>query len=370
MKDFLEDKFFPFWLEYGVDEIGGFQERLKTTLKPHREENKKRVLVQFRQCFVFAMAFELTGKEDYLRNSHRGLEFALTHYWDEEKSGFIHARDVELEVLSANRNLYDHAFALFSMAHYYKVTKSEDILEWIGKTHNFIQAKFKKTVGYSEYLDENNCEIPSEREQNPHMHLLEAYLALYEVLENEEYLNCAKELLDLFTNKMVDEKGGVVEFFTEDFEKYDPVKGNIIEPGHCFEWAWLLGEYERLSGNTEYRDTMEKVYSFGYDFGWDTEFGGIYNEVNRDGEATKTAKRIWPETEALKAHLCLYRIKQDEKYLERAKAQKDFTLKYRLNENNSWKEHLSRDLKDETDLHPSTTAYHLLMGFLEWIKNE
>lgn len=376
MKTFLKDTFFPFWLKYGVDELGGFQERLKSDLTPYREENKKRVLVQFRQAFVFARAYQLTKDTSYADAAKRGLQFAFDSYWDNDKGGFLHAHDIHLKPLISNRNLYDHAFALFSMAHVYDVFKNEegedqlDILSWISKVSKYINDNFKCERGFYEYLDANNIPLTNPREQNPHMHLLEGYLALYEFVGDQTYLDKASELVALFCSYMQEPKlGGVVEFFSSDWTSYDEKLGDKVEPGHCFEWAWLLMEFSRLSNRSDVIEAAKKAYDFGVSFGYDQSFGGYFNEVNRLGVVSNEKKRIWPETEAIKAHISMYKSTGDKSYKEMAQRDLDFLMKNRLNENGSWKEHLSRELEDLTDVHPSTTAYHLLMAFLEFEKN-
>ena len=371
MDKFLNEQFFPFWLSYGIDDIGGFQERLQLDLTPYRDENKKRVLVQFRQIFVFSKAFELTKDSKYIDAAKSAVAFVLDKYWDKDRGGFFHALDLNLEVKHSNRNLYDHAFALFSFGHFYNVTKDNGVRDWIYDIHEFIQSKFKAELGYFESLNQDNVNISTTREQNPHMHLLEGYLCLYEFFGEKKYLDCSRELVQLFSEKMVDSKnGGVVEFFTQDWNNFDPELGDKIEPGHCYEWAWLLGEFERLSSCSEYRQLTEKIYNFGFSFGQDTKFGGIFNEVSREGVVLDTNKRIWPETEAIKAHLAMYKLKGDDKYIQRALVQFDFLKENRLNENGSWSEHLKQDLSDATDVYPSTTAYHLLMAMLELKKYE
>lgn len=366
MDKFLKEQFFPFWLNHGVDELGGFQEKINLDLTPFRDEDKKRVLVQFRQIFVFISGYETTSEESYLEKARSAIDFVFKSYWNKKIGGFSHALDLNLSIKQEERNLYDHAFALFSLGHYYRVTKEEKIKSYIEEVHNFIQESFKTDLGYFESLDAKNVGVRSVREQNPHMHLLEGYLCLYEVFSDKKYLESAKDLVDLFSTYMVDkENGGVVEYFSSDWRAFDSNLGNKIEPGHCYEWCWLLLEYDRLSSDESMRKTAKVIYDFGYKFGQDSEYGGIFNEVSRIGDVTNTKKRIWPETEAIKAHLSMFKLTKDSLYKERALSQYDFLLKYRAHDNGGWAEHLDQDLTDESSVYPGTTAYHLLMAFLE-----
>ena len=46
----------------------------------------------------------------------------------------------------------------------------------------------------------------------------------------------------------MDRDGALGEYFEEDWTPLRGPVGSVVEPGHQFEWAWVLGEYARLSG--------------------------------------------------------------------------------------------------------------------------
>ena len=56
------------------------------------------------------------------------------------------------------------------------------------------------------------------RRQNPHMHLLEALLALHVATGEKNWLRRAGALVDLFKRRFVDpQTGALIEFFGEDW---------------------------------------------------------------------------------------------------------------------------------------------------------
>jgi mannose-6-phosphate isomerase len=73
--------------------------------------------------------------------------------------------------------------------------------------------------------------IDRSKRQNPHMHLLEAYLALDEAAPGRGYLDRAGALIGLFKGRLFDPEVGVVrEHFIERLAEHpDPLRRQVIE---------------------------------------------------------------------------------------------------------------------------------------------
>src|SRR3546814_14289476 len=84
-----------------------------------------------------------------------------------------------------------------------------------------------------------------------HMHLLEACLALHEATKETAYLDRAGLLLDLFRDRFL-VTGSLREFFTDDLRPAPGDAGRIVEPGHHFEWVWLLHRYGLVTGDQRF----------------------------------------------------------------------------------------------------------------------
>jgi N-acylglucosamine 2-epimerase/mannose-6-phosphate isomerase len=80
------------------------------------------------------------------------------------------------------------------------------------------------------------------RQQNPHMHLLEACLVCHESFQAEENLRLAGELVELFSRRflMAQRQG---RFFDANWCR----TSQMVEPGHQFEWAWILVRCQRVA---------------------------------------------------------------------------------------------------------------------------
>ena len=73
-----------------------------------------------------------------------------------------------------------------------------------------------------------------------------------------------------------------------------------MEPGHQFEWAWLLTRWGQVSGDARCATAAKRLYETGLR-GIDTARGVAINALNDDFTVRDPAARLWPQTEWLKA---------------------------------------------------------------------
>ncbi|MEJ1175360.1 AGE family epimerase/isomerase, partial [Agrobacterium sp. CMT1] len=148
---------------------------------------------------------------------------------------------------------------------------------------------------------------------NPHMHLFEAMLAWEEQDRDGPWSALADEIAGLALSRFIDDgNGGLREFFAHDWTPYEGEKGRIMEPGHQFEWAWLLVRWGSLRGNEEAIRKAKRLFEIGEDHGIcprrKVAVMSLYDDFSmRDGLA-----RLWPQTEWLKAAVRLASVTDGE----------------------------------------------------------
>ena len=148
------------------------------------------------------------------------------------------------------------------------------------------------------FLDATPSADPTRR-QNPHMHLLEAVLALYETTGRARDFARADALVKLALERMIDpESGALLEDFSPDWKPLLPRGENRVEPGHQFEWYWLLGEYRRLGGIVP-ESVTDRLLMFGLDHGLDQSTGLIVDAVTDSGSVMIPSFRSWPHAEGV-----------------------------------------------------------------------
>lgn len=348
----------PLWSSLGFDHsTGRFQERLSWLRRPVPGV-PRRLLSQARQVFVLASV----GKEE---GTAKVIEAALLGFRSMERDffrrdgghGWVFAIDGEGEVLDARRDFYGHAFVLLAAAAIYDLTKDPSIIELVRATLKFLDdyLRVDTTSGYWESWPKR-AEF---RRQNPHMHLLEAMLALWECTGDAEYLDRAKELYLLFSRKFFHPTSGmIIEMFEEDLSPASGSGGGVAEPGHMYEWIWLLRRLEYATGRSLAKD-IDRIYQAATSRGHCAD-GLVRGAVLLDGTSHPAPIRVWQTCEAMRATLIegmLGRIGAE--VLASKLAGLLFARFLKPAPQGGWFDRVDREGKPLDDYMPASALYHL-----------
>ncbi len=258
----------------------------------------RRHRVQARQVFSYASGYKY-GWYDGLKAAESIFEFMCLQGWTGHY--FIHKMDGDYKITDEHCDLYDHAFYLLAAASLYDVTGKAVYAAWIETIITAIDAIRRSNGGWAE----DNIGT-AYRRQNPHMHLFEVHLFLYETTKHARFLTRANESLALFKAHFFDAKHNRVnEFFNSDWSGPIPAPGGsplAFEPGHAAEWVWLLGWYDRLTGQS-HKDIRHNIFD-----NLARQFGPyLPDSVDSAGRPLNSgARRLWGQTEWIKAHIALH----------------------------------------------------------------
>ncbi len=365
----LLQRWVPKWYEAFSDhERGGFYERLGHSFKPVLT-GQRRLLTQCRQLAIYGDA-SVHGLGRDLPGLPERFAFLVENYYVPETGGWRFSIDDDGKPLDKSYDLYALAFVIFALSHYFRGSGDEKAKELARQTLDFIDRNFRASEqpGLVEALDENLKPLGKTRRHESHMHLLEACLFAADTFHEPCYMKMADELVDLFSDYFYDAQSNVLsEYYTADL-KPQPEDGHIVvEPGHYCEWIWLLKRHARESGDDDrYDETCKRMLEWASTKGWDSEYGGIYDELNPLGEVIAATKRIWPFTEALKANALMLDSGVDKKAVKaRIRQMVGVFREHYMDERGFWTEWLARDLSRDADYMPGTTPYHVYFGIME-----
>jgi mannose/cellobiose epimerase-like protein (N-acyl-D-glucosamine 2-epimerase family) len=147
-------------------------------------------------------------------------------------------------------------------------------------------------------------QYPDLRRQNPHMHLLEAFLAWHRADPSGPWLEKARAMVELLRRRFRP-TGNLAEYFDDGWRLDGGEPGRIREPGHHYEWVWLLRRWYEASGDEQARADAETLYDFALRRGTDSD-GLAFAAVDDAGEVLDGRKLLWPQTEMLKAQLAMF----------------------------------------------------------------
>ena len=366
LSDWLFEKTLAFWVKRGVDrQGGGFHEGLDVHRAPVTAEGK-RVMVQARQFYTFTQADRLHRLPGAADAAKAGLDFLIDHYRHPNGGWRFRVRR-DGQPLEDMRDLYAQAFVLFALAWHHRVDPSGPAAAEADSTIAFIDAEMSHPAGgYHESLAPDGFPSDGERRQNPHMHLFEACLAWIEAGGGDAWHGRAQRLVDLLENRFIVD-GTLRERFTPDLDPAEGDAGRRVEPGHHFEWSWLLGRYSAVTGETRFADLAAALYDFALEHGIVPDTGAVADAVDCDGAVMDSGHRIWPQTEAIRAHSARLAATGDPRHAEERDRRIDalFTLHFDGAADGAWREHVESDGRIRVSALPASTLYHLTAAAAE-----
>ena len=347
--DWIVTSALPVWTARGFDRHAGrFHERLDFAGNPVTVPH--RAMVQARQIFVFACAAEQGWAEGGAALAESAMASLLRDFasQDGDETSFAFAIGPDTgQIIASQRDAYAHAFILFALAALYRVNGDPKLLDIAERVTRFIELRLTdpRHGGLFDALP-----APAEKRQNPHMHLLEAYLLLARAAPGRGYEERAGALVALFHRHFLRD-GVLFEFFRPDWS----ASRAMWEPGHHFEWVWLLGEYGALTGEMMGAE-MEALYRSARQQGIAAD-SLLIDELSPEGVVLKPSHRIWPHSEAIKAAV----MRKDPGFADDMAVA---LMRHFLDRPfaGGWTDHLSADGTALVNYVPASTLYHLVLA--------
>jgi len=343
----------PFWLKHGIDtKHGGFFETLHMSANANRESTR-RVRVASRQVYSFSHGHHLQWIEAK-RQILNGVDWLMDRAWAKDgEPGFLHIVDDNSQPLDHTRDLYDHAFHILGLSWAYRATKDAQILSVAEQAWYFIEDTLAaKNGGWYENLQQTQI-----RRQNPHMHMFEALLSMFEVTKDTAYLIRADDIAQLLLERFIDQKSGYLfEEFNNNWTAMTPAR---IEPGHMMEWTWLLHQRAQIPAKTATTSCQINFLQHGENLGRQ-ENGLLIDSCDPNGDISQHSSRLWVQCEWLKALLTSNDQSQNLDQKANDLCERLFT--YFINQDHPalWMDAVSKNNQPLSNRVPASIVYHLV----------
>jgi mannose/cellobiose epimerase-like protein (N-acyl-D-glucosamine 2-epimerase family) len=284
------------WAQHGIDaQEGGFLESLGRDGSDLGQPRRSRV--HPRQVYAFAQASRFGWQGDAAGIVRRGIEYFIVYYRREDGL-FRTLTDGDGGPLDDRALLYDQAFALFGFAAAAAALDASGEFERQAlELRSLIETRF----GTGDGAFRSSADQDALRESNPHMHLLEACLAWADIGDDAGWVAWVRDLAGIALARFVRQDSGALgEAFTPSWQPAAGLAGRLIEPGHQFEWAWLLLRSEPYYPGP-LRPAALRLIAIAEEAG--VRDGVAVNALLDDFTIHDPRSRLWPQTERLKAAL-------------------------------------------------------------------
>ncbi|TRA99045.1 MULTISPECIES: HAD-IIIA family hydrolase [Rhizobium/Agrobacterium group] len=303
LKKWLFEAALPLWSSVGRDDVnGGFFEKIDRSGVAIEAPRRTRVVC--RQIYSFSAAKNMGWSGDAQGLVMHGWDFLRRHCFNADGT-LITTVDAVNGSRKTSFDLYDHAFALFGLSCVADSLETGEIAadEALRCLEAMISGWKHPVAGFEEA-------VPSlvPLRSNPHMHLFEAFLAWLEnprVKNPERWLSCLNEIGGLCLSTFVsDENGSLREYYNHDWSVMRDYAPTPVEPGHQFEWAWLLTRWGKMVGRKDALIVARRLVEIG-EGGVDEALSLAQNGLDFSLNPADRAFRLWPQTERIKAWLMM-----------------------------------------------------------------
>ncbi len=319
----------PFWMEKMADNVqGGFYGRIDGDDKLHADAPKGAIL-NARILWTFSAAYRLLRKPEYLDTATRAKRYIIDKFYDKDFGGVYWSLTANGEPLDTKKQVYAQGFAIYGLSEYARATGDREALDYAVKLFETVEKYSfdRDRNGYIEAFtrewkpiedmrlsdkDENTSKT-----MNTHLHILEPYANLYRVWKDEQLERQLRNMLDLFTGKILNKKTYHLDLF---FDNCWHTDGNIISYGHDIEASWLIHEAALVLGDEALLKRIEPVITNiarAADEGLNPDGSMIYERFTAE-DRTDRELHWWVQAENVVGHVNLYQHFGDEKALDTA----------------------------------------------------
>jgi len=305
-----------------------------------------RAMACARQLYVFASLIDDPAFPAAAERAAALFRSLQSHFHDAEHGGWFYSIDPHGAPLDQRKDLYTHAVIIFACAHYWAKVREPLVESVLNAALQVVLEQFSTGNGlYEASLDQDWSSLGSGPLQNPLMHLAEAFLATLSVREDPTVQSALLALTDGMQQHFIEPVHNVM------LEKPRGAVDNWFEPGHQFEWLFLLASSPLLRG-TALHGSLDRAFGFAEQVGVDPQTGAVCGMLAPDGTLRDGTQRIWAQGEYLRA------LTLRPEGAERVQRQL-LALQQRFLYTGGWYECRDGQGNVSREDMPSTTPYHL-----------
>ncbi|MBN1500014.1 MAG: AGE family epimerase/isomerase [Spirochaetes bacterium] len=301
----LMENIFDYWFRNIIDEENNcFYGAID------KDENKiteadKGLIFYTRILWAMSRGYGNYRDERMRKIADMAYDYLIEKFHDHEYGGFFWELDFRGNVKNSRKSIYGQAFSVYALSEYAKIFNRRDALDYAVSVFNLIETYAKDEVnnGYIEtfsrewrMMDDirlSEVDLNTEKSNNTHLHLMEAYTVLYEIKRDEITEKALKNSIDVILNRVLDRDSLNFRLF---FNREWKVECETISCGHEIEAAWLIERALNVLADEDYsRKNIHLVKEISHNclsYVWrNPPHSALNNEIDKYGNVDR--KKIW-----------------------------------------------------------------------------
>lgn len=337
-----------YWMQHTSDKkYGGFYGSINNSNHPSPAAPKS-VVLHARILWTFSVAYRQSRNNAHLKIASRAFEYITRKFNDAAYAGVYWSVDETGKMLDDRKQIYGLAFCIYGLSEYAAATESKNALDYAIQLYNLIEKysfdpvnngymeAFSRKWGSANDLRLSAKDVNEKKTMNTHLHIVEAYAALYKVWPGEKLKQRIENLLAVINQHFIDlETYHLRLFFDEQWNE----RKDVISYGHDIEAGWLLLQCAEIIDNSHW---IQKYHQHAIGLtnaaveGLDKD-GGLWYEYEQNSKHLIKEKHWWPQAEAMVGFLNAYQLTKDEACLNHAVNSWNFIKTYLLDKiNGEW----------------------------------
>lgn len=314
----LLDRVIPFWIEKSQDrKCGGYFTCLERDGSVF--DTDKFVWMQGREVWMLSMLYnKVEHRQEWLDAAVQGAEF-MRRYAHDGQLNWYFSLTRDGQPLVEPYNIFSYTFATMAFGQLAIATGNDEYARIARDTFDIILSRVDNPKGRW-----NKAHPGTRPMKNFALPMILCNLALeIEPLLDPAFLQqcidtCIHEVMDVFVRP---ELGGlVVENVALDGSLVDTMDGRHMNPGHAIEAMWFIMDLGKRLNRPDLIERAKDTALRMADYGWDSEYGGIFYFMDRLGRPTQELewdqKLWWVHIETLIAMIKGYNLTGDPRCLE------------------------------------------------------